>query len=74
MLDAESRLDAQSRAVVSRVKTVLGVASVPVFLPVPQVRPPKRLGIARDAGEWRDRVPVLILVERIEGRFRKAVD
>ena len=47
---------------------------MPVLLPVPQVRLSKRLDLARDAREWRDHVPVLILAEWIEGRLFKAVD
>lgn len=49
LLIAEARLNKQGRAVVSRAKTGRGVASVPIFLLVPQVRLRKRLDLERAA-------------------------
>jgi hypothetical protein len=43
--------------VASRSKTGRGLASVPIFLLVPQVRLRKRLDLARDAERARDGVP-----------------
>jgi len=63
LLVAESRLNTRGQAVASRAKTGRGVATVPVFLLVPQVKLPKRLDLARDARAWHDRVPGLIVAE-----------
>lgn len=51
LLVAEGRLNTKGRAVASRSKTGRGLATVPIFLLVPQVRLRKRLDLARDA-EW----------------------
>ena len=57
LLIAEARLNTKGRAVVSRSKTGRGLASVPIFLMVRQVRLRKRLDLARDAGRAIDDVP-----------------
>lgn len=49
LLVAEGRLNTKGRAVASKSKTGRGVATVPIFLLVPQVKLPKRLDLARDA-------------------------
>ena len=49
LLVAETRLNSRGRAVVSKSKTGRGLATVPIFLLVPQVKLPKRLDLARDA-------------------------
>lgn len=49
MLIAEARLNSKGRAVVSRSQTGRGLASVPIFLLVPQVSLRKRLDLERDA-------------------------
>jgi hypothetical protein len=48
-LVAEGRLNSKGRAVASKSKTGRGVATVPIFLLVPQVKLRKRLDLARDA-------------------------
>lgn len=57
LLVAEGRLNSKGRAVASRSKTGRGVATVPIFLLVPQVKLPKRLDLARDAERAVDGVP-----------------
>lgn len=49
LLIAEARLNKHGRAVVSRSKTGRGLATVPIFLMVRQVRLRKRLDLERDA-------------------------
>ncbi len=61
LLIAEARLNTKGRAVVSRSKTGRGIASVPIFLMVRQVRLRKRLDIERDAKRAIDGVPGLIV-------------
>ncbi len=68
LLVAESRIDSRGRARASRSKTGRGVATVPIFLLVPQVRLPKRLDLARDAERAHDSVPGLIVANWLEGR------
>jgi hypothetical protein len=68
LLVAESRIDSRGRARASRSKAGRGVATVPIFLLVPQVRLPKRLDLARDAERAHDSVPGLILANWVEGR------
>ena len=60
LLVAEARLNTRRRAVRSRSKTGRGVATVPIFLLVPQVKLPKRLDLARDAVRAHEAVPGLI--------------
>ena len=67
MLVAEGRLNSKGRAVASRSKTGRGVATVPIFLLVPQVKLRKRLDLARDAERAVDGVPGLIVAKWVEG-------
>ena len=46
-----------------------GVATVPIFLLVPQVRLRKRLDLARDAERAVDGVPGLIVAKWVEARM-----
>jgi len=82
LLVAEGRLNTKGRAFggltrphrghgpasPSRSKTGRGLAPVPIFLLVPQVRLKKRLDLARDAGRARDAVPGLIVANWLEGK------
>lgn len=56
LMVAEGRLNTKGRAVASRSKTGRGVATVPIFLLVPQVKVRKRLDLARDARQALDSV------------------
>jgi hypothetical protein len=67
LLVAEGRLNTRGRAVASRSKSGRGVATVPIFLLVPQVRLPKRLDLARDAERAQNSVPGLIVANWVEG-------
>lgn len=69
LLVAEGRLNSKGRAVASRSKTGRGIASVPIFLLVPQVKLRKRLDLARDAERAVDGVPGLIVASWIERKF-----
>ena len=69
LLVAEGRLNSKGRAVASKSKTGRGVATVPIFLLVPQVRLRKRLDLARDAERAVDSVPGLIVANWVEGRI-----
>jgi len=62
-------LNSKGRAVASKSKTGRGVATVPVFLLVPQVKLPKRLDLARDAERAHDAVPGLIVAGWVESRW-----
>jgi Family of unknown function (DUF6441) len=68
LLVAEVRLNSRGRAVASRSRTGRGVATLPIFLLVPQVKLPKRLDLARDADRALDNVPRLIVGNWVEGR------
>ena len=68
LLVAEGRLNSKGRAVASRSKTGRGLATVPIFLLVPQVRLRKRLDLARDAERARDAVPGLIVTNWVDAR------
>ncbi|WP_420849785.1 DUF6441 family protein [Paracoccus siganidrum] len=68
LLVVEGRLNSKGRAVASRSKTGRGLATVPIFLLVPQVRLPKRLDLARDAERARDAVPGLIVASWVSDR------
>ena len=70
LMVAEGRLNTKGRAVASRSKTGRGVVTAPIFLLVPQVRLPKRLDLARDAGRARDAVPELIVANWVDERVR----
>ena len=67
LLVAEARLNTRGRAVASRSPTGRGVATVPIFLLVPQVKLPKRLDLARDAGLAHGGLPGLIVAKWVEG-------
>ena len=67
LLVAEGRLNTRGRAVASRSKTGRGLATVPIFLLVPQVRLRKRLDLARDAERAHDSVPGLIVAKWMRG-------
>jgi hypothetical protein len=69
LLVAEGRLNSKGRAVASKSKTGRGLATVPIFLLVPQIKLRKRLGLARDAERAVDRVPELIVGNWITGRL-----
>jgi hypothetical protein len=62
LLVAEGRLNTKGRAVASRSKTGRGVATVPIFLLVPQVKLRKRLDLARAARQAVDSAPERIVV------------
>jgi len=68
LLVAEGRLNTKGRAVASRSKTRRGVATVPIFLLVPQVKLRKRLDLARDAERAVDVVPGMIVANWVERR------
>ena len=57
LLVAEGRLNSKGRALASRSKTGRGLATVPIFLLVRQVRLRKRLDLVRDAERAIDAVP-----------------
>ena len=61
LLVAEARLNTRGRAVASRSGTGRGVATVPIFLLVPQAKLRKLLDLARDAERAHDAVPGLIV-------------
>ena len=69
LLVAEGRLNARGRAVASRSKTGRGVATVPIFLLVPQVQLRKRLDLARDARAAQERIPGAIVSNWVEARL-----
>jgi hypothetical protein len=61
LLVAEGRLNARGVGVASRSKTGRGLATVPIFLLVPQVKLRKRLDFDRDARAAQDRIPKAII-------------
>ena len=61
LLVAEGRLNSKGRAVASRSKTGRGLATVPIFLLVLQVKLRKPLDLGRDAERAVDGVPGLIV-------------
>ncbi|OJF99369.1 DUF6441 family protein [Pararhizobium antarcticum] len=69
LLVAEGRLNTKGRAVASKSKSGRGVATVPIFLLVPQVKLRKRLDLARDAERAVDGVPGLIVANWVEGQL-----
>jgi hypothetical protein len=69
LLVAEGRLNTKGRAVASRSKTGRGVATVPIFLLVPQVKLRKRLDLARDAERAVDGVPGRIVAAWVDGKL-----
>jgi len=66
LLVAEGRLNSQGRAVASKSKTGRGVATVPIFLMVHQVKLPKRLNLARDAERASAAIPGSIVRNWVE--------
>lgn len=68
LLVAEGRLNTKGRAVASRSKTGRGLATMPIFLLVPQVKLRKRLDLARDSEQALDGVPGRIVANWLEGR------
>ncbi len=66
LLVAEGRLSSKGRAVASKSKTGRGLATVPIFFLVPQVKLRKRLDLARDAERAVDGVPGLIVAKWVE--------
>jgi hypothetical protein len=66
---AEGRLNTKGRAVASKSKTGRGVATVPIFLLVPQVKLRKRLDLARDAERAHEAVPGLIVANWVERKL-----
>ena len=69
LLVAEGRLNTRGRAVASRSKTGLGVATVPIFLLVPQVKLSKRLDLARDAEAAHMKLPSSILAQWVDAKI-----
>ena len=69
LLVAEGRLNSKGRAVASKSKTGRGVATVPIFLLVPQVKLSKRLDLAKEAARAHDAVPGLIVANWVDGRL-----
>ncbi|MDT8858281.1 DUF6441 family protein [Paracoccaceae bacterium Fryx2] len=68
LLVAEGRLNSRGLGVASKSKTGRNVATMPIFLLVPQVKLTKRLDLARDAERAVDRVPGLIVANWVEGK------
>jgi len=69
LLVAEGRLNSKGRAVSSKSRTGRGVATVPIFMLMPQVKLRKWLNLARDAGRAVDGVPELIVAGWAEGKL-----
>lgn len=69
LLIAEARLNTRGRAVASRSKTGRGIASVPIFLLVPQVRLRKRLDLERDARAALNMLPASVAATWAERRL-----
>ena len=61
LLVAETRLNSKGGAAVSKSKTGRGLATVPIFILVPQVKLPKRLSLEGPAREAEARLPGLIV-------------
>jgi hypothetical protein len=68
LLVAEGRLNSRGLGVASRSRTGRGMATVPMFLLVPQVKLRKRLDLARDAARAQAAVPGLILANWVGDR------
>jgi hypothetical protein len=69
LLVAEGRVNSRGLGVASRAKTGRGLATVPIFLLVRQVKLRKRLDLAREAERAHDAVPGLIVANWVEGRL-----
>ena len=63
---AETRLNSKGRAVASKSKTGRGLATVPIFILVPQVNLPKPLSLEGPAREAEARLPGLIVANWTE--------
>ena len=68
LLVAEGRLNSRGLGVASRAKTGRGMATVPIFLLVRQVKLTKRLDLSRSAETAVKRIPGAIAANWIEGR------
>lgn len=68
LLVAEGRLNSRGLGVASRAKTGRGMATVPIFILVPQVKLRKRLDLERDTGRALDSVPGLIVANWVSMR------
>jgi hypothetical protein len=68
LLVAEGRLNSKGLGVASRSRTGRGMATVPIFLLVSQVKLAKRLNLARDAKHAQEAVPGLIVANWVETR------
>jgi hypothetical protein len=68
LLVAEGRLNSRGLGVASRAKTGRGMATVPIFLLVRQVKLTKRLELSRSAETAVKRIPSAIAANWIEGR------
>jgi hypothetical protein len=69
LLVAEGRLNSRGVGVASRSRTGRGMATVPIFLLVRQVKLTKRLDLARDAARAVDSVPGLIVASWVEAKL-----
>ncbi|WP_416914250.1 DUF6441 family protein [Seohaeicola sp.] len=69
LLVAEGRLNSRGLGVASRSKTGRGLATVPIFLLVRQVKLTKRLDLVRDAERAVDRIPGLIVAKWVEAKL-----
>ncbi len=65
-------MNSKGRAVASKSKSGRGVATVPIFLLVPQVKLRKRLDLARDAERAVDKVAGQIMKKWTERESRTA--
>jgi hypothetical protein len=68
LLVAEGRLNSRGLGVASRAKTGRGMATVPIFLLVRQVKLAKRLDLSRSAEDAVTRIPGAIAANWIEGK------
>ena len=68
LLVAEGRLNSRGLGVASRAKTGRGMATVPIFVLVRQVKLAKRLDLSRSAEAAVTRIPGAIAANWIEGR------
>jgi len=62
-------LNSKGRAVALKSRTGRSVATVPIFLLVPQVKLRKRLDLARDAERALDSVPGMIVAGWVDGKL-----
>jgi hypothetical protein len=69
LLVAEGRLNSRGLGVASRAKSGRGLASVPIFLLVQQVKLNKRLDLAKAAGAELGRVPGAIVASWVEWQW-----